>query len=358
MSRAVRARIHRSALARNLQRARQAAPDAHVMAVVKCDGYGHGLVEAADSLGDADAFAVEDAGEAVRLRDAGVQQDLTLLSGFHDKEDLEARVQCRLSPVVHDAWQLEVLRQCSSTNPIAVWIKVDSGMHRAGFDPADLPEVLDSMAAMSHVNVAGLMSHLACADDPADSMTERQLNEFLSAAGDRGYPLSLANSPGVLAWPGTHLDWVRPGMMLYGCSPMLDQDEEQLGLSPAMTLEAQIIAVKNVAAGETIGYGATWRCETDTRVGVLACGYGDGYPRHAPSGTPVWVNGRAGRVLGRVSMDLMTVDLSGCDDAAPGDWVELWGRNVSASTVTRHVGTIPYELVCRVAARVPRIYET
>ncbi len=358
MSRAVRARIHRSALARNLQRARQAAPDTRVMAVVKCDGYGHGLVDAADSLGDADAFAVEDAGEAVRLREAGVQQDLILLSGFHDNEDLEASVQWRLSPVLHDAWQLEALRQRSPTPSVSAWIKVDSGMHRAGFDPADLPAVLESVAALPQVEVAGLMSHLACADDPADAMTERQLNRFLNAAGDRHLPLSLANSPAVLAWPGTHLDWIRPGMMLYGCSPMLDRDEEQLGLSPAMTLESQIIAVKNVAAGETIGYGATWRCETDTRLGVLACGYGDGYPRHAPSGTPVWVNGRAGRVLGRVSMDLMTVDLSGCAEAAPGDWVELWGRNVAASTVARHVGTIPYELVCRVAARVPRVYET
>jgi len=358
MSRGVRARIHRSALAGNLRRAREAAPGARIMAVIKCDGYGHGLPEAARALAGADAFALESANEALRLREAGIEQDLILLSGCHDQEDLAASARWGLSPVVQAAWQLEALHQAGANLPAGVWVKVDSGMHRAGFEPAELPAVLDSLAALPAVRVDGLMSHLGCADDLDDGLTRRQLETFLSAAEGWPCPLSLANSPGVLAWPDTHLDWVRPGMMLYGCSPLLDQDEGQLGLSPAMTLESQIIAVKNVAAGETIGYGATWRCESDTRVGILACGYGDGYPRHAPTGTPVWLKGRTGRVLGRVSMDLLGIDLSACRDAVPGDWVELWGRNVTASTVARHAGTIPYELVCRVAGRVPRVYES
>ena len=356
MSRGIRARIDRSALKHNLALARELAPQSRVIAVIKADGYGHGMLEVARSLNDADAFAVESAEGGVKLREAGIEKEILLLSGFHEEGDIDGIAQWRLSPVIHDHWQVAALSRGESREAVSIWIKIDSGMHRVGFDPEAFSQVLQALESLSNVRITGLMSHLANADDLSNSATRDQCRRFLEVAGDRSYPLSLANSPGVLGWPETHLDWIRPGMMLYGCSPMKDRSEADLGLRPAMSLEARIIAIKHVVQGEAIGYGSTWACDSPTRVGVLACGYGDGYPRHAPSGTPVWVKGSPGRTLGRVSMDLMSIDLSGCEDARPGDWVELWGANVTASTVAKHAGTIPYELVTRVTSRVPRIY--
>lgn len=358
MTRGVRARIDRSALKHNLERARSAAPNSRVMAVVKADGYGHGLVEVAGSLEDADAFAVESTDEGVRLRDAGIRQGITLLTGFHDFRELDAIAHRHLWPVIHADWQVAALARQSASIVVGVWVKIDSGMHRVGFAPAEAPAVLQVLERLPNVRIEGLMSHLANADDLADSTTRSQCRSFLDVARVYSYPLSLANSAGVLAWPGTHLDWVRPGMMLYGCSPIQGRDEATLGLWPAMTLESRIVAIRTVAAGEAIGYGGTWRCDKATRVGVVTCGYADGYPRHAPSGTPVWMNGRPSRILGRVSMDLISVDLSPPVDAGIGDWVELWGANVTASSVAKRAGTIPYELVTGVTARVPRVHET
>lgn len=357
MSRGIRVRIDRSAFKHNLRRARELAPDSRVMAVVKGDGYGHGLVEAARCLRDPDAFAVESVAEAVRLRETGFRHAIVLLSGFHDAAELETIAWRRLSPVVHHQWQIDALAREQLRYVVGVWVKIDSGMHRVGFSPSDVPEMLDHLERVSDVRIEGLMSHLASADDPDDPATRLQYRTFSEAAAGRSYPLSLANSPAVLEWPVTHLDWIRPGMMLYGCSPVKDRDESTYDLRPVMTLESRIIATKTIPAGGAIGYGGSWVCEAATRVGVLMCGYGDGYPRHAPSDTPVWVNGRTSRTLGRVSMDLMTIDLTGCDDVQVGDWVELWGKHVPASTVARHAGTIPYELVTRVTRRVPRVYE-
>lgn len=358
MSRGVRMRIDRSAFRHNLRRVRQLAPDSRVMAVVKGDGYGHGLVEAARSLRSPDAFAVESVAEAVRLRETGFRQPIVLLSGFHDPGELDLIAFRRLSPVVHHQWQIDALAGEQLSFVVGVWIKIDSGMHRIGFPPSDVPEVISVLENMSNVRIEGLMSHLAKADDLADPATRGQYQAFIEAAAGRPYPLSLANSPGVLEWPVTHLDWVRPGMMLYGCSPVPDRTEQDYDLRPVMTLESRIIAVKTIPEGGAVGYGGTWVCDARTRVGVLMCGYGDGYPRHAPSGTPVWVKGQASRTLGRVSMDLMSIDLTGRDDVDVGDWVELWGRNVPASTVAAHAGTIPYELVTKVTRRVPRTHES
>lgn len=357
MSRGVRARIDRSALKHNLKRVREAAVHSRIMAVVKANAYGHGMVEVARSLWNADAFAVESTDEAVKLRDAGIRQGIVLLSGFHDTRELDTIAHRRLLPVIHAEWQVAALRREKTSVVVGIWIKIDSGMHRVGFDPAELPRLLQTLGGLPNVRIEGIMSHLANADDLSDFATKNQRLVLLDAAQAYSHPLSLANSAGVLGWPGTHLDWVRPGIMLYGCSPIRDRSEARLGLHPVMTLEAKLIATRTVEAGQAIGYGGTWKCETDTRVGVVACGYGDGYPRHAPSGTPVRVRGRTSRILGRVSMDLISIDLSQCSDAGVGDWVELWGANVSASTVAAHAGTIAYELVTGVAARVPRIYE-
>lgn len=358
MSRGVRMRIERSAFKHNLQRVRDLAPDSRVIAVVKSDGYGHGLVETARSLRAADAFAVESVEEAVRLRETGFGEPVMLLSGFHDAADLDVIAYRRLWPVLHHPWQVEVLANARLPYVVGVWVKIDSGMHRLGFAPAELPGVLDALGPLRDVRVEGLMSHLANADELSDPATSAQCRVFAGAVSERGHALSLANSAGVLGWPETHLDWVRPGMMLYGCSPVIGHAEQEYDLRPAMSLEARIVAIKQIPAGGAIGYGGTWVSDADTRVGVLTCGYGDGYPRHAPSGTPVWTNGQASRILGRVSMDLMTIDLSACRDVGVGDWVELWGRNVPASRVAAHAGTIPYELVTRVTRRVPRLYET
>lgn len=358
MSRGIRARIRLSALKHNIERARTSAPNSRVMAVIKADAYGHGLLDTARALSEhADAFAVEDADEGAKLREAGIRQDIVLLSGFHEVADLETITRFGLSPVVHDHWQVRTLSAAGLPGPISVWVKVDSGMHRAGFDPEDVPRVMNALARLQPVRIDGVMSHLANADDLSDPSTREQCRVFRDTADGLDCPLSLANSPGVLGWPETHLDWIRPGMMLYGCSPLRNRSEAELDLQPAMTLESRIIAIRTVAAGGAVGYGGTWRCEQATRVGVLACGYGDGYPRHAPNDTPVSVNGAASRIIGRASMDLITIDLSFCERAEVGDWVELWGGNVTASTVAAHAGTIPYELVTRVAARVPRIYE-
>ena len=357
MSRATRARIDRSALKHNLKLVREAAVHSRVMAVIKGNGYGHGLLDVARCLWNADAFAAESADEAVKLREAGIRQGIALLTGFHEARSLDTIAHRRLLPVIHDEWQVAALRREKTSVVVGVWIKIDSGMHRLGFTPAEVPAVVQTLKSLRHVRIEGVMSHLANADDLSDFTTKNQRRTFLDAAQEYSYPLSLANSAGVLGWPGTHLDWVRPGIMLYGCSPIQGRSEAKLGLRPAMTLEARIIAIRNVPAGEAIGYGGTWRCDAQTRVGVVACGYGDGYPRHAPSGTPVRVKGHTSRILGRVSMDLLTIDLSQWSDVAVGDWVELWGPKVPASTVAAHAGTIAYELVTGVSSRVPRIYE-
>lgn len=357
MTRGIRMRIDRSAFKHNLRRVRELAPDSRVMAVVKCDGYGHGLVEAARGLRNPDAFAVESLEEALRLRETGFRQPVVLLTGFHGEAELDTIAFRRFCPVVHHQWQIDALARAQTSFVIGVWVKVDSGMHRVGFLPSEVPGVLSALENMADVRIEGLMSHLASADDLADAATRTQYKVFTETAAGRGYPLSLANSPGVLEWPITHLDWVRPGMMLYGCSPVTDRTEQDYDLRPVMTLESKIVSVKTIPEGGAIGYGGTWVCEAPTRVGVLMCGYGDGYPRHAPSGTPVWAKGQPSRVLGRISMDLMTVDLDGRDDVDVGDWVELWGKNVPASVVAAHAGTIPYELVTRVTRRVPRVYE-
>lgn len=358
MTRGIRMRIDRSAFKHNLRRVRELAPDSRVMAVVKCDGYGHGLVEAARGLREPDAFAVESVEEAVRLRETGFRQPVVLLSGFHETGELDVIAFRRLSPVIHHQWQIDALAVEQLSFVVGIWVKIDTGMHRVGFLPSEAPAALDQLENNPGVRIEGLMSHLANADDVSDETTRGQFKVLKEVASGRSYPLSLANSPGLLAWPATHLDWVRPGMMLYGCSPMKVETEQDFDLRPVMTLESQVIAVKTVPAGGAIGYGGTWVCAADTRVGVLSCGYGDGYPRHAPSGTPVWVKGRASRTLGRVSMDLMTIDLTDRDDVEIGDWVELWGKNVPASTVAARAGTIPYELVTRVTRRVPRIHES
>ncbi len=354
MSRAVRAEIDLRALVHNRRRVRELAPSAKTLAVIKANAYGHGAVRAARALGDADGFGVAGIDEAMALRDAGVDAPVCLLSGFQEAADLPLLAARDISSAVYDPAQLEMLEATHLPAPISVWLKIDSGMHRLGFPPAAAAAALARLEACPAVGRLRLMSHLANADDSGDDSTRRQLKVFLDTTRNYNYSRSLANSAGVLAWPDTHLDWVRPGIMLYGASPLKDRAAAELGLQPVMTLASRLIAVKRLGAGDRVGYGGDWRCPEDMPVGVIACGYGDGYPRHAPSGTPVWIEGTTAPVAGRVSMDLMSVDLRAHPEARVGTPVELWGAHLSVDTVAQWAGTIGYELLCGVAPRVVR----
>lgn len=355
MTRPTRAIIHPGALRHNLGVARKAAPHSRVMAVIKSNGYGHGLLRAAGALREADAFAVTCLEEAIPLREAGYAHPILLLEGIFHPGELEQVRRYRLDLVVHAEWQVAALEAAPPGRPLSVWLKVDSGMHRLGFDPDQVSAVyrrlLGCRAVASHIR---MMSHLACADDrDDDASTPAQFAVFDDAVRELAGEQSLANSAGVLGWPGSHRDWIRPGVMLYGVDPFCDARRDRPDLRPAMTLSSVLIAIRRYPAGAHIGYGATWTCPEDMPVGVVAIGYGDGYPRHAPNGTPVLVAGRESQLVGRVSMDMITVDLRGLEDQVDvGDPVVLWGKGLPVERVAACAGTIGYELLCGVAARV------
>lgn len=360
MTRAAEALINLQALSHNYQRVRHCAPDSRIVAVIKANGYGHGLVRVARLLDEADAFAVASLDEAVTLRQAGIRQAVVLLSGVCDEAELDLACEHDLSLVVHHDYQLALLENMTSGTPRPVWLKIDTGMHRLGFRPERAAECFarlrDCRAAVRSVI---LMTHLANADVPGDDMTSRQTELFYSAVAGLDADHSIANSAGILAWPQTHFhdhpSWVRPGIMLYGVSPIQESTAVDHDLRPVMTLRAQLIAVNQCRKGDAIGYGGSWECPEDMPVGVVAIGYGDGYPRHAKSGTPVLVDGRRVSLIGRVSMDMITVDLRHHARAKPGAEVILWGDGLPAEEVARDAGTIGYELLCRVTARVNQV---
>ncbi|ABM61434.1 alanine racemase [Halorhodospira halophila] len=356
MSRAARATVNLSALRANLRTARAAAPQQRIMAVIKSDGYGHGLAVVAGALtGHAEAFAVTDADEAEALRAAGFRERIVLLQGPFAVDDLARAAAADLELVIHAHWQVEALAQAQLASPVTVWLKVDSGMHRLGFPPEEVQDAWRRLTEASCVRAdIGFLTHLACADDRDDPATERQLETFQAACDGLPGPRSAANSAGVLGWPASHYDWVRPGIMLYGASPFVDGRDEQPALQPAMAFQGRVVAVRHLRAGDPVGYGATWSCPEAMPVGVVSIGYGDGYPRHAPSGTPVEVAGQRTRLVGRISMDMLAVDLRGLDPVAEGDPAILWGGAVRAEEVAGACGTIAYELFCRMPPRVRR----
>ncbi len=354
MSRPVTAEIHTAALRHNLQRVRQLAPQTKVMAVIKADAYGHGLISVARALSAADGFGVAELDEAVALREVGVDKPICLLTGFHHPAELPEVSHYALNPVLHSPVQVAALLRAELPQALTVWVKVDSGMHRIGFAPANLQSILQQLNAAPQVKEVRLMSHLANADDPNDAYTQRQLEIFQNCAAAPLPVCSVANSAAVVAWPDTHFDWVRPGIMLYGASPVKNQSAHALDLQPVMQFNSQLIAVRNLQRGDAVGYGGTFHCPQDMPVGVVACGYGDGYPRHAKGGTPVWVSGHEVPLIGRVSMDMLTVDLRQHPGAQVGDPVQLWGGQVDVDRVAGAAETIAYELFCGVTARVPR----
>jgi len=327
------------------------------MAVIKADAYGHGLVPTARALAAADGYGVTLVEEGIALREAGIRQPVYLLEGFFDPGELPAITRFDLTAVVHHESQLDWLAGAALPGPLAVWVKLDTGMHRLGFEPAQLGTVLHRLGRVPGCTVTGVMSHLACADEPAGPSTPRQIAQFDAATQDSGVLRSLANSAGVLAWPAARMDWVRPGIMLYGASPLAGPLPSAVRLQPAMELVSHLIAIRHARAGDAVGYGGAYVCPVDMPVGVVACGYGDGYPRHAPAGTAVYVEGQRAPVVGRISMDMVTIDLSGVPGAHIGSAVELWGAHVPVQEVAAAAGTISYELLCGVSTRVPRVWE-
>lgn len=357
MQRTAVAHLHRQALQHNLQRARAAAPGSSVFAVIKAQGYGHGLTFCADAFADGcEGFAVASTGEGIALRDAGFgEHRICILNGPADGDELRACAAHDLEPLIHQDWQAERLA-AGDLPPLRVWLKVDTGMGRLGVPRGAAAEWHARLTACSSVRPpVGLMTHMASADTRSDNYTERQWHRFEAATADLAGPRSGANSACVLAWPDTRADWVRPGIMLYGCSPFVEGAEPELDLAPAMTLTSRLIAINQLEAGAPVGYGRAWHCPADMPVGVVALGYGDGYPRHAPSGTPVLVGGQRVPLVGRVSMDKITVDLRAAPEAAVGDEVVLWGRGLPVEEIAAAAGTIGYELLTGIHGRVATI---
>ncbi|MCW8962951.1 MAG: alanine racemase [Gammaproteobacteria bacterium] len=340
-------------LQHNLKQVRQFAPDAKILAVIKANGYGHGMETVANALLDADAFAVGTMQEALQLRSITKDKAIVVLQGIFDASDIQQCVAYNLQPVIHSEYQLELIETAKLDTPIRCWLKVDTGMHRLGIQPDQLTSMLGRIQQAANVDrPVTIMSHMACADDPAHVENQLQIETFDDLEVDEKLPRSLANSAAIIAFSGTHYDWVRPGIMLYGISPVQDRTASELGLQPAMTLKSRLIAIHQLMQGDCIGYGATWQCPEDMSIGVIGMGYGDGYPRHAPSGTPVLINGKRVPVVGRVSMDLITVDLRELPGAAVGDEVILWGEGLPIEEIADEAETIAYELVCRLTSRV------
>nr|WP_298145144.1 alanine racemase [uncultured Pseudomonas sp.] len=349
--RPARALIDLQALRHNYQLAREVT-GARALAVVKADGYGHGAVRCAQALAEqADGFAVACIEEALQLREAGIGAPILLLEGFFEADELPLIEQHGLWCVVHSLWQLEAIERSAITKPLQVWLKMDSGMHRVGLHPADYQQAYRRLLASGKVAKIVLMSHFARADELDCPRSAEQLAVFEQARQGLAAEVSLRNSPAVLGWPDLFpqqqaSDWVRPGIMLYGATPFEQAQATAARLQPVMTLESKIIAVRELPAGEPVGYGARFVSQQPTRVGVVAMGYADGYPRHAPTGTPVAVDGQLTRLIGRVSMDMLTVDLSDLPGVGLGSRVELWGKQVLASDVAARAETIPYQLFC------------
>ncbi len=349
--------VNLAALRHNLAQIKQTAAKSKMTTIVKANGYGHGAVPVALALeSESDSFGVARLEEALELRSAGISKPILLLEGFYADSDLPILQANNLHTAVHCLEQLEALEQAQLSSPIKVWVKIDTGMHRLGVRPEQIPEFISRLHACPNVEKPlRFISHFGCADELENPITMQQISVFTELA-ESGCERSIAASSGILAWPDSHLEWVRPGIILYGVSPFSDKTAQSMGYQPVMTLKSQLIAVREVKAGESVGYGATWTAKQDTKIGVIAMGYGDGYPRTAPNGTPVIINGRRVPLAGRVSMDMLTVDLGANSQDKVGDKAILWGEGLPAEEVAQHIGTIAYELVTKLTGRVEMVY--
>jgi alanine racemase len=357
MPRPIRASFKLSALRHNLGVARRHAPKSKIWAVVKANAYGHGLERVTQALADADGYALLDLNEAVRLREAGMAKPMLLLEGIFQPADLQIVDRYGLTTVVHDVEQILMLERARLSSQIAVCLKLNTGLNRLGFAGAGVRAAYSRLQAGGKAGTISLMTHFADADGPAGIAA--QLARFVEWTVGLQGEATLANSAAVLRYPEAHGNWVRPGIMLYGCSPFADLSAEALGLQPVMTLTSEIIAVQELKPGDRVGYGGTFEAQQPMRIGVVACGYADGYPRHAPGfhdrSTPIVVAGKRTATVGRVSMDMLCADLGAIPEARVGSPVTLWGEGLSADVVAASAGTVSYELLCALAARVPQL---
>jgi alanine racemase len=352
MSRPVKASIDLSALRQNLQIVRRAAPGSRVWAVVKANAYGHGLARMWQALSAADGYALLNLEEAILLRESGWKGPILLLEGFFHADELALLDKYRLTTSVHSNWQIKALQQAKLHAPLDIYLKVNSGMNRLGFMPERVHTVWQQLRSLANVGEMTLMSHFAQAEDPQGIV--EPMRRIEQAAEGLDCPRSLSNSAATLWHPEAHFDWVRPGIVLYGASPSGQwQDIANSGLKPTMTLSSEVIAVQTLKNGERVGYGGLYQAFGEQRIGIVACGYADGYPRVAPSGTPVLVDGVRTTTVGRISMDMLAVDLTPCPQAGIGAPVELWGQEIKIDDVAAASGTVGYELMCALAPRVP-----
>ncbi|OGO91192.1 MAG: alanine racemase [Coxiella sp. RIFCSPHIGHO2_12_FULL_42_15] len=352
MSRDVIAYIDKAALLYNFHFLRQRFPRSSILAMIKSNGYGHGLLSVAETLSEANALGVACLEEALALREHGIQAPIVVMSGFIDKQELQFFSQYNMTPVIHQLSQIELLEKTTLPKSLSAWLKIDTGMHRLGFPKERFQEVYQRLLKLASLqNSFGIMTHLASADQ-SPAFTERQIHEFLQLTQSFTNPKSIANSAGILRYPEAHCDWIRPGILLYGVSPFADRTGQDEGLKPVMTLQAKLIVCKTVKKHGTVGYGCTWQAPEDMPVGVVAIGYGDGYPRSAVSGTPVLLHDTICPLIGTVSMDMITIDLRLCPYAKPGDRVTLWGGGLPVEHIAKSAGTIAYELLCHVTQRV------
>lgn len=345
------------ALKYNYQFLQTKSPSSKVVAVIKANAYGHGAVEFAKALPQADAFAVSRILEAIELRKSGIKQPILLLEGCFSPDELQSAATLGFHTIVHNLRQLEELEQTRLSQAIQVWIKVDTGMHRLGISPEQIDSYYQRIkASVNAKDEIGFASHFNCADDLNDNATEQQIAVFEQATHAYPGPKSLSNSAGVLHWPAAHYDWMRPGIALYGITPCENSTGKAEGLRPVMTLQSKLISVRKHKKGEPVGYAKKWVASQDTCIGVVAMGYGDGYPRTAKSGTPVMVNGRRASIAGNVSMDMITIDLGPNATDKVGDPVVFWGDKLPVEEIALHVGTIAYELVIKLTGRVKKTY--
>jgi alanine racemase len=358
MQRTAQAIIDLGALEHNFNIARQFAGNSKLMCVIKANAYGHGMLPVADRLHAGDGFAVACVDEALALRWHGIEKPVTVFQGFHNERELQLCAAKKFWPVVHHEKQLRLLASFQTGMPITVWLKISTGMNRLGFAPGKAKSLWRRMKALKAVGEVKLMTHMARADEGAqgelqisNDFTRRQIESFTASTKGLQAERSLANSAALVDWPASRGEWVRPGIMLYGASPFLPGCGSDLNLKPVMKLTSRVIALNTHRQGDPVGYGGTWVCPHDMTVAVVAIGYGDGYPRGVVAGTPVLIRGRRAVIVGRVSMDLLTVDLQGID-AKVGDEVVLWGPGLSVDEIARHANTISYELLCNVSNRV------
>ena len=353
MSRGAVATINLSAFEHNFARVKELAGHRSILAMIKSNGYGHGLTRVAKALVKADAFGVASLNEALTLRKAAIKTPIVVMAGFYEEAELPEFINSNLAAVIHRPDQVAALEKTNTPSRLPVWLKIDTGMHRLGFPVAQTESIAARLNACEVVQKPiGLMTHLADADNLNREFTESQIKQFFHAIQHITGPTSIVNSAGLLAYPRAAADWVRPGIMLYGVSPFAQRTGEEEGLRPVMTLSAKLIAIQHCHKDDAIGYGCTWRCPEAMSVGILGIGYGDGYPRHAKNGTPTLLNEKICPLIGRVSMDMIAIDLRAQPNAKVGDKVILWGEGLPVEKIAACADTIGYELLCNLTPRV------